>query len=42
MRGKGEVNPGTNHVGFRCVKDEGLENRAQRDLKSNTRWITTK
>jgi len=22
-RGKGEVNTGTNHLGFRCVKDAG-------------------
>jgi formylglycine-generating enzyme required for sulfatase activity len=22
-RGKGEVNTGTNHLGFRCVKDPG-------------------
>jgi hypothetical protein len=23
-RGKGEVSTGSNHVGFRCVKDAGL------------------
>jgi formylglycine-generating enzyme len=24
-RGKGEVNTGTNHLGFRCVKDAGVK-----------------
>jgi formylglycine-generating enzyme required for sulfatase activity len=24
-RGKGEVNTGTNHLGFRCVKDAGTK-----------------
>jgi formylglycine-generating enzyme len=28
-RGKGEVNTGTNHLGFRCVKDPGTKTAAQ-------------
>ena len=27
-RGKGEVNTGTNHLGFRCVKDRAAKNVA--------------
>jgi formylglycine-generating enzyme len=28
-RGKGEVNTGTNHLGFRCVKDVGTKTAAR-------------
>jgi formylglycine-generating enzyme required for sulfatase activity len=28
-RGKGEVNTGTNHLGFRCVKDPGIKTEQQ-------------
>jgi hypothetical protein len=29
-RGKGEVNTGTNHLGFRCVKDIGTKTAGHR------------
>jgi hypothetical protein len=37
-RGKGEVNTGTNHLGFRCVKDPVIKNRAAVGLKSYFRF----